>query len=81
MELFSIPFISNTITAIPIPTHNIKKNIAVAGILRLARFLSSSLHVRRKLKKLNTVYLWVAIILTDNPLPFLFSETINIAVN
>ena len=36
-------------------------------------------HVRRKLKKMNTVYLWVAIILTDNQLPFLFSEPINTA--
>ncbi len=31
--------------------------------------------------KLNIVYLWVAIILTDNPLPFLFSETIKHSKN
>lgn len=30
-------------------------------------------------RKLNIVYLWVAVILIDNQLPFLFSETANTA--
>lgn len=33
---------------------------------------------QKMIRKLNIVYLWVAIILTGNQLPFLFSETINI---
>ena len=51
----------------------------VCCIRYVGHFSDLFCYVRRKLKKLNTVYLWVAIILTGNPLPFLFSEPINTA--